>query len=132
MVSKKIARLTLLIGSFLLLSCTDKDAKSDANAKPERSVQTQKQKLALGESLYKGRGNCASCHLADRKAIGPSVKEILEVYDKHEVEVITFLKGDAEPIVDPAKFVLMQPNLEITKKMTDNELSAIVSYMRSM
>ncbi|MHC5309690.1 c-type cytochrome [Myroides sp. LJL116] len=132
MFNRSIAVLTLIIGCFLLLSCAEKSSKSDTEKQPQRTVQTQKQKLALGEQIYKGKGNCASCHLANKAAIGPSVKEILEVYDKHNADIVSFLKGESQPIVDPSKFVLMQPNLEITKKMTDNELSAIVSYMRTL
>jgi cytochrome c len=93
---------------------------------------TSLEKIKLGESLFKGKGNCASCHLKDKKVIGPSVREIIEIYDKHEVSIVSFLKGEGEPVVDPSQFIIMQANLTITKKMSDLELESLEAYMRSL
>ncbi|MHC5201993.1 c-type cytochrome [Myroides sp. LJL119] len=130
---KKTILLVFFIFSFVLLTgCGDKKEDNLQEKAPERVVQTQKQKLELGKDIFNGKGNCASCHLADKAVIGPSIKDILKVYDQHNADIIVFLKGESQAIVDPSKFVLMQPNLEITKKMSDNELQALLAYMRTM
>lgn len=130
---KSFLFVSLLVSSLFIASCggDNKDQKAQEKA-PERVVQTQKQKLDLGKDIFQGKGNCASCHLADKAVIGPSIKDILKVYDEHNADIVAFLKGQTEPIVDPSKYVLMQPNLEITKKMSDNELQALLAYMRTM
>lgn len=93
---------------------------------------TQAEKIALGDKLFRGKGTCATCHTADKKIIGPSVQEIISVYDKEGASIVEFLKGKSEPIVDPAQFIMMQANLQITKKMSDTELEALEAYMRSL
>ena len=45
--------------------------------------------------------------------------------------MVTFLKGNAEPIVDPSQFAVMKTNFPITQAMSDEELKAIESYIYS-
>lgn len=86
---------------------------------------------ALGKELFEGPGNCASCHQPDQKVIGPSIKEIAKIYKDKNADLVAFLKGNSEPIVDPSQFSVMQTNLPITKAMSDEELKAIETYMYS-
>ncbi|MFG4000653.1 c-type cytochrome [Flavobacterium aquidurense] len=86
---------------------------------------------ALGKQIFEGQGNCASCHQADQKVIGPSIKEIAKIYKDKKGDIVTFLKGNAEPIVDPEQFAVMKTNFPITKAMSDEELKAIESYIYS-
>ncbi|MDM1407883.1 c-type cytochrome [Myroides sp. DF42-4-2] len=124
--------------ALLVFSCGKKEEKQampEAVYESERggaTEMTQAEKIALGKKIFEGKGTCASCHLADKKVIGPSIREIVQIYDKHDVSLISFLKGQEEAIVDPAQFIIMQANLEITKKMSDTELEALEAYMRSM
>ena len=91
-------------------------------------VQTPEQ---LGESIFKGKGTCVSCHKADTKLIGPSLQDIAKMYKEKNGNIITFLKGESEPIVDPAQYALMQPNIVLTKTMTDEELKGLEAYVYS-
>ncbi|TDS54649.1 c-type cytochrome [Myroides indicus] len=116
----------------LVVSCGKKDNRSTSSHEGLAVEMTSLEKIRLGESLFKGKGNCASCHLKDKKVIGPSVREIIEIYDKHEVSIVSFLKGEGEPVVDPSQFIIMQANLTITKKMSDLELESLEAYMRSL
>ncbi len=116
----------------LVVSCGKKDNRSTSSYEGLVPEMTSLEKIKLGESLFKGKGNCASCHLKDKKVIGPSVREIIEIYDKHEVSIVSFLKGEEEPVVDPSQFIIMQANLTITKKMSDLELESLEAYMRSL
>ncbi|SEP28133.1 cytochrome c [Flavobacterium sp. CF108] len=84
---------------------------------------------ALGKEIFEGRGNCTSCHQPDQKVIGPSIKEIAKIYKDKKGDIPTFLKGNADPIVDPSQFSVMQTNFGITKAMSDEELKAIETYI---
>lgn len=95
-------------------------------------TQTELSDLELGKKLFNGQGQCLACHKPTQKIIGPSVQEIVAVYEKNQANIIDFLKGNAEPIVDPSQYTVMKANLEITKKMSDQELEAIVRYMKSL
>jgi cytochrome c len=86
---------------------------------------------ALGKEIFEGRGNCTSCHQPDQKVIGPSIKEIAKIYKDKKGDIPTFLKGNADPIVDPSQFSVMQTNFPVTKAMSDEELKAIETYIYS-
>ncbi|MBS7255272.1 c-type cytochrome [Flavobacterium branchiicola] len=85
----------------------------------------------LGKEIFEGSGNCVSCHQPDQKVIGPSIKEIGKTYKDKKGDIVTFLKGNAEPIVDPSQFSVMKTNLPITQAMSDDELKAIEAYIYS-
>lgn len=86
---------------------------------------------ALGKQIFERQGNCISCHQVDQKVIGPSIQEIAKIYKDKKGDMVTFLKGNAEPIVDASQFAVMKTNLPITQAMSDEELKAIESYIYS-
>ncbi len=83
---------------------------------------------ADGEALFKSAG-CTSCHKPNTETVGPSLKKIAQAYKGKEGELFKFMKGEAKPIVDPAKFGIMKPFVEKTKKMSDDEVKAIADYI---
>jgi cytochrome c len=83
-----------------------------------------------GEQLFKSKG-CAACHQASVDTVGPSLKKIAQAYAGKEADLIKFLKGEGKAIVDPAKFAIMQPQLNATKSMSDEELKAMAEYILS-
>ncbi|PBI87482.1 Cytochrome c-552 precursor [Flavobacterium sp. ACN2] len=85
----------------------------------------------LGKQLFESSGNCFACHQPDQKVIGPSIKEIAKIYKDKNGNIVTFLKGNAEPIVDPSQFEVMKTNFAITQAMSDDELKAIEAYIYS-
>ncbi len=111
-------RFVLLLVLFACISCKDSQTSENPN-------------LQLGKRIFEGKGQCLSCHQPNHKVIGPSIIEIATMYQDHEADMVDFLKGNAEPIVDPAQFALMKASLEITKKMSDQELQALTDYMYS-
>ncbi len=127
----------LVLGLLALSSC-----KKETNAKEEGLYPTvvgaenqstdPAQMIAQGKVLFEGKGTCNSCHLTDKKVIGPSIKEITKIYADNKASIVTFLQGDGEPIVDPSQFPIMQANFAITKKMSEHELKAIEAYMNSL
>jgi cytochrome c len=85
----------------------------------------------LGKQIFEGKGNCISCHQADQKIIGPSLQEIAKIYKDKNGSIVTFLKGNADPIVDPSQFSVMKTNFPVTQAMSDEELKGIESYIKS-
>ncbi len=127
----------MILTAMSMLACGNKEEKKAPEPvyESERggaTEMTEAEKIALGKKLFEGKGTCFSCHMADKKVIGPSIKEIVEVYGKYDADLVTFLKGEGEAIVDPSQFIVMQANFTITKKMTDLELESIVAYMKSI
>jgi cytochrome c len=86
---------------------------------------------ALGKEIFEGKGNCTSCHQVDQKVIGPSIQEIAKTYKDKKGDIVTFLKGNAEPLVDPSQFAVMKTNFPVTQAMSDEELKAIETYIYS-
>lgn len=127
--------LLLLLFTLSLFSCKTEEKKeqittgSETVAEGEAANLTPSQKL--GKELFDGKGNCFSCHKPDQKVVGPSIVEIAKIYKEKDADMVAFLKGEGEPIVDPSQFAVMKTNLYITKNFTDEELKGIEDYMYS-
>lgn len=96
------------------------------------STNTKSPEFLLGEKIYKGKGNCFSCHRLNKKSIGPSTKEIMRVYKEKKGNIIAFLKEEAEPIVAPENYAVMKTNLAMIKQFTDKEIKALETYMQEV
>jgi len=83
-----------------------------------------------GKALFKSSG-CVACHEPDRKVVGPALKTIAEAYADNQDGIVLFLKEEADAIVDPTQFAVMQANLAVTKTMSDEDLNAIAAYIIS-
>ena len=84
-----------------------------------------------GEKLFKEKG-CVACHHPEIDTVAPAVKKIAKVYKHNKEALKKFLKGKAEPKVDPARFSLMKPQLNDTKHLPDEELEKLVEYILSL
>ena len=131
---KKLALIAIAVIAF---SCKQKEAEpfGKETETPEAisegvPAETQTPEK-LGETIFNGKGTCVSCHKADEKLIGPSLKDIAKIYKDKNASMVSFLKGEGEAIVDPSQFALMQPNLELTKTFSDEELKALEAYVYS-
>ena len=83
---------------------------------------------ADGGAIFKSKG-CASCHQPNADTVGPSLKKIAQAYDGKKDQLVKFLKGEAQPIVDPAKFAIMKAQLTTLKGLSDEELGALADFM---
>ncbi|MES2575563.1 MAG: c-type cytochrome [Bacteroidota bacterium] len=126
-------KVIFLFAVLTLLSC--KKESEEPFEKPEEitteetvAAQTPE---ALGQEIFQGKGNCVACHQLDQKVIGPSIQEIAKIYKDKNANMVSFLKGEGEAIVDPSQYELMKPNLEITKTFSDEELKALEAYIYS-
>lgn len=85
----------------------------------------------VGKIIFEGKGNCIACHNLDSKLIGPSLQDIAKIYKEKNGNIISFLRGESEAIVDPSQYEIMAANLALTKTFTDTELQAIEAYTYS-
>lgn len=129
-------QILLLLTALLLFSCKQEEKKEPLypeGTKPaaEGATSALTPSEALGEQIFDGKGNCFSCHKPDQKIIGPSVMEIAKIYKEKNGNIVNFLKGNAEPIVDPSQYEVMKTNFSITKNLSDEELKGLEDYIMS-
>lgn len=124
-------KIVFLFAVLALLSC--KKESQEPFGKPEASAESEtvKSPEVLGKEIFETKGNCVACHLPDSKVVGPSIKEIARIYKEKNGDIVTFLKGDSEPLVDPSQFEVMKTNFAITEEMSDEELKALEAYIYS-
>ncbi len=141
-------KLILFVGvlAITFTSCGDKkkeEVKKDAEpAKVEETTtvdtaataDTSGDQVAAGEKLFTDK-TCNACHALDAKVIGPSIKDIAAKYAETGGNMVKFLKGNADAIVDtdPAQVAMMKANLDgIVKDISPEDLQSIAAYMRSV
>jgi cytochrome c len=122
---KKVALLVCLI---VLISCKKESEETPGQPNPTEVSQTPEE---LGKSIFEGKGNCAACHRMDEKLVGPSVQEIAKIYKAQNGNMVSFLKDEAKPIVDPSQYEVMKTNLALTKEMSEQELKGLEAYIYS-
>ena len=126
---KSVLLAVLFIVAMTIVSCK-KDGSEESFGKPETTTEVQKTE-DLGASIFNGKGACIACHKTDVKLVGPSLQDIAKIYKDKNGDMVSFLKGEAEPIVDPTQYALMKPNLELTKTFSEEELKALEAYVNS-
>jgi len=127
---KKLALIALV---FLVFSCKKESQESFGNEN-QTAVATEEKEVApeeLGKIIFEGKGTCVACHKMDEKLVGPSLHEIAKIYKEKNGNMVDFLKGKNEAIVDPSQFAVMQANLELTKTFSDEELIGLEAYINS-
>ena len=127
-------RLFLLV-IVVLLGCSCKSEKKSNEAfdiaVPERGELSFDSQIFLGNRLFSEK-TCITCHDVNRVKKGPSVKEIMAVYNQKSGNIVEFLKGNAKPIVDTtaSQVAIMQENIDgFLKKISDEELNSIATYL---
>ena len=122
---KKAALLVCLI---FVISCKKESQEAFGQPNPTELSQTPEQ---LGKSIFEGKGNCVACHKINEKLVGPSIQDIAKIYKAQNGDIVSFLKDDAKPIVDPSQYEVMKTNFALTKAMSDEELNGLEAYMYS-
>jgi cytochrome c len=122
---KKVVLLACLI---LVISCKKETQEAFGQPNLTEVSQTPEQ---LGKSIFEGKGNCVACHKINEKLVGPSVQDIAKIYKAQNGDMVSFLKDDAKPIVDPTQYEVMKTNFALTKAMTDEELKGLEAYIYS-
>ncbi len=120
--------LAFFVCLLFLVSCKKESEETFGQPNPTEVSQTPEQ---LGKSIFEGKGNCVACHRIDEKLVGPSVKEMAKKYKAQNGDMVSFLKDEAKPIVDPSQYEVMKTNLALTKEMSDEELKGLEAYIYS-
>jgi cytochrome c len=121
-------KVIFILSVLTFASC--KKESQESFGKPETATEVQKSEV-LGKEIFEGKGNCIACHELDQKGIGPSIQEIAKIYKDQNGNMVDFLKGEGEAIVDPSQYEVMKTNLEITKTFSEEELKALEAYIYS-
>lgn len=108
----------------------EEPAKAKEVAAPEVSPE-EKAFLAVVDKIDPAN-KCTVCHHATNAGVGPNYTEVAKVYKEKGGNIVQFLKGNAKAIVLPERFNEMQVNLEVTKKLSGDDLNAIATYIRSL
>lgn len=137
----KKTTLVLGLAALFFVSCGEKkkeevkkEIKTDKEVVKEVVEEVVADNLELGKRLFTEK-TCATCHQIDAKVIGPSIKEINRIYAEKNGDMMKFLKGEAEAIVDTdaGQVAIMKANLDgFVKNLPENELKAIAAYMESI
>ena len=78
------------------------------------------------ESLH-----CATCHKVDTGKVNPSLESIAQAYKGKENQLLSYLKGEAESIVNPGKGDMMKRQIEKTKALKETEIKALFDFIMS-
>ena len=126
----RLQKLCIGIALTLLMSC-GKEKEKEIFGNQKTSETTENPLVTKGKELFEGKGTCVACHKPDVKVIGPSISEIAKIYKEKNANMVKFLKGEGEPIVDPSQYEVRKTNFSITKNMTEEELQALEAYFYS-
>lgn len=123
-------KLILVVFLLSIISCKKEELKKDP-LYPTTTDEVAQTSEELGKEIFEGKGTCINCHKLDEKIIGPSIQEIAKIYKEKNGNMISFLKGEGEPIVDPTQYEVMKANFAITKTFSDEELKDLEAYIYS-
>lgn len=125
-------KFVFVLAVLAFVSCKKESEESFGKPETTTEITTEVQKPEdLGKELFNGKGACVACHKTDVKLVGPSLQDIAKIYKEKNGDMVTFLKGEGEAIVDPTQYELMKANFAITKTFSDEELKALEAYVYS-
>ena len=81
-------------------------------------------------SVFESQG-CSVCHKPEAFGTFPSLKEIAQGYQGKEDHLINYFKGEAQPIVQPARASMMKGYIEKTKALSDADRKALADSIMS-
>lgn len=107
--------------------------KDGANKVVDATKNILSDSAVKGKDLFTAKG-CVACHQVDKKLVGPALQTIAKVYADKKGNMVKFLKGNADAIVDtdPGQVAVMKANITgILKSFSAEELQAVTAYIRS-
>lgn len=121
--------LIFIVPLLMLFSCAKTEEKK-TSLYPEKAAEKQTPEQ-LGKEIFEDKGNCVACHQPSQKIVGPSTESIAKIYKEKNGSIVSFLKDESDPLVDPSQYSVMKANFAITKNMSDEELKALETYIYS-
>lgn len=83
-----------------------------------------------GQVIFETKG-CAACHKDTVDTIGPSLSTIARGYLGKEMELLSYLRGQAPAIIDPSRAPVMDPQLVKIRTLFDPDMQALATYIVS-
>lgn len=88
------------------------------------------QEYTAGQAIFTKK-KCQRCHVSgDLKKKGPSLEVIAKAY-QDEAKLLSYFRGDMEPIVEPERAKLMKMRRKQLKKLTNQQQKDLSQYMMS-
>ena len=91
-------------------------------------MQTAEIKAENGKAVFESL-HCGICHKADKGKSNPSLTEISKAYNGDENGIISYLRGEAEPIVNKERSSVMKRYIEKTGSLSPDDLKSLVEYI---
>lgn len=127
--------LSLLVVGFAIAfsSCGKKEAKPvETPAAPVVVVTPEETAFLAVVDKIDPANKCTVCHHGTNAGVGPTYTEVAKIYKEKNGNLVNYLNGKAKAIVLPERFAEMQANLEVTKKLSGEDLATIAAYIRSL
>jgi len=83
-----------------------------------------------GKEIFEQKG-CVLCHKVDSAGIGPSLHKISKAYLGKGAELLSYLKSQGKPIVEPKRAAVMNPQLIKIKILSDEDMKSLATYIVS-
>ena len=126
---------TLILAAIITSCGSAEETKTEVTeTTPEETVTeevTEETTTSISGEEFYAKSGCIACHQIDAKTVGPSIKDIAAAYVGNKEGLISFMNGEGEAIVDPTQAAIMQPQVEVTKAMSDEEREALADYVLS-
>lgn len=84
---------------------------------------------ATGEEIFKSKG-CSGCHSPSFDSFAPSLKTISKSYYNNKEALKAYLKGQ-KPGLIKGEPKTMKGFVNITKRLSDQDLEALINYLLS-
>lgn len=91
-------------------------------------LQSSDIKAEDGKAVFKSL-RCSMCHKVDTGKSNPSLNKIDNVYNGDESKLISYLKGEAEAIVNKEKATVMNRYVKKTKALSPEDLKSLAEYI---
>ncbi len=81
-----------------------------------------------GKAVFESKG-CVICHKKSVDTIGPSLATIAAGYTGKESTILSYLKGETDPIIDASRRAVMDPQLAKLETLFDADMKALAEYL---
>jgi len=97
--------------------------KTAVNTKTEKLTPEQLQaEISLGKQVF--QENCSTCHAADQKLIGPTIKEMSQIYQGNPAAMIQWIKAPGKKRVGEA--------MPAQSHLSERQLKLVAQYILSV
>ncbi|MDD2389605.1 MAG: c-type cytochrome [Desulfobacterales bacterium] len=82
----------------------------------------------VGQDVFKAQ-KCSMCHKPVESKVAPSLAAIAGAYEGQADELLGYVKGEAEPVMDKERASVMEKYIGKMKALPEADLKALVEFM---